>query len=59
MLLPSTCNDHCVYKKVGEDGDNHYCFGEGQNSPKCLEPGEQPVCGEGGVFVAPAMTGKY
>jgi len=40
MLLPSTCKDHCVYKKVGETGDNHYCFGVGQSPPKCILPGE-------------------
>ena len=60
MLLPSTCKDHCVYKKVNETEDKHYCFGNGDLTTKCLKLGEAEECNpHEDVFVAPAMTGKY
>ena len=42
-----------MYKKVGETGDNHYCFGVGQNPPKCILPGELEEQECKSIYVAP------
>ena len=54
MLIHPDCKDHCVYKKVGDPEDKHFCFKEGNLTAKCLTEGEKECKS---IFVAPAMTG--
>ena len=56
MRVPGSCKDHCVYKKVEDTEDMHYCFGVGNLMAKCLEAGENGQCNS--VVVSPTKTGK-
>ena len=56
MVVPSGCKDHCVYKKVVDTEDMHYCFGVGNLTAKCLEAPGHGECNS--VVVSPTKTGK-